>query len=385
VTLAADSIIGIVAGEASGDFLGAELINALRKRFPKLRFVGIGGPNMDAAGFDSWFPMERLAVRGYVEVMRHYAGIVAIRRRLASHMRAIRPSVFIGIDAPDFNLSLEANLKSNGIKTMHYVGPSIWAWRGGRIGKLAHAVDHVLVLFPFEEVLYRSAGIPVSYVGHPLADVIPEADQTAAAREQLRIAPGSSVVALLPGSRQSELHYMASTFIRSAKLIAQRQPGTRFLVPLISRKTRDLFEAALYSEGAQELQLTTLFGHSRDAIAASNAVLVASGTATLEVALYRKPMIISYRMAPATWKIMKCMRYQPWVGLPNIIAGRFLVPELLQDDATPENLSQAVINEMSDPSVRQRLPQHFGAMHALLKRNAAERAADAVLQCIDQR
>lgn len=384
MNLAADSIVGIVAGEASGDFLGAQLIVALRRRFPHLRFAGIGGPNMEAEGFDSWFPMERLAVRGYIEVMRHYAGIASIRRRLATRMRSIKPAIFVGIDAPDFNLSLETRLKRDGIRTMHYVSPSIWAWRGGRIRHIARAVDHMLVLFPFEEVLYRHAGIPVSFVGHPLADVIPEADQTAAAREQLKISPGSTVISLLPGSRQSEVHYMATTFIRTAQLITEHRPEVRFLVPLISRETRDLFEKALYAEGALDLPLTILFGHSRDAIAASNAVLVASGTATLEVALYRKPMVISYRMAPTTWSIMQRMRYQPWVGLPNVIAGQFLVPELLQEDATPKNLSQAIINALTDPCVRQRLPQHLGDMHRLLKRGAAERAADAVFQCMTQ-
>jgi lipid-A-disaccharide synthase len=248
---------------------------------------------------------------------------------------------------------------------------------------MARAADHVLVLFPFEEKLYQDAGIPASFVGHPLADVISESDQTQAAREQLKVQPGRSVVALLPGSRQSELRYMASTFIRTAILIEQRRPGTRFLVPLVSRETRDIFEAALYAEGALELPLTILFGHSREAIAASNAVLVASGTATLEVGLFRKPMVIAYRMSPTTWNLMKRMRYQPWVGLPNIIAGRFLVPELLQEQATPENLAQAVINALTDPSLRHRLPLRLGEMHSQLKCNAAERAADAVLRCMN--
>ncbi len=375
-------LIGMVAGEASGDFLGAHLIAALRKRIPGARFAGIGGPGMEAAGFDAWFPMERLAVRGYVEVLRHYAGIVSIRRKLARRMIEERPSLFIGIDAPDFNLSLETGLKRRGIRTMHYVSPSVWAWRGGRMRAIGRAVDRMLVLFPFEEDLYRKARIPVNYVGHPLADVIPEADQTASAREQLRILPGQSVVTLLPGSRQSELKYMAAVFIRTAKLIDARRPGTRFLVPLVSRETREIFETALYAEQAQDLPLTILFGHARDAIAAADAVLVASGTATLETGLYRKPMVIAYRMAEMSWRIMSRMRYQPWVGLPNIIAGEFLVPEFLQQDATPENLAQAMINALTDPVVRRRLPERMGEIHRLLKQNTAERAADAVLQCM---
>jgi len=375
-------LIGMVAGEASGDFLGAHLIAALRKRMPNVRFAGIGGPGMEAAGFDTWFPMERLAVRGYVEVLRHYAGIVSIRRKLARRMLEQRPALFIGIDAPDFNLSLETDFKRHGIRTMHYVSPSLWAWRGGRIRTIARAVDHMLVLFPFEEELYRKAGIPVNYVGHPLADVIPEADQTVSAREQLRIPPGQSVVTLLPGSRQSELKYLASVFIRTAKLIALRRPGTSFLVPLVSRQTREIFETALYAEQAQDLPLIILFGHARDAIAAADAVLVASGTATLEAGLYRKPMVVAYRMAETSWRLMSRMRYQPWVGLPNIIAREFLVPELLQEEATPENLAQAMINALTDPVVRRRLPERLGEIHRQLKQNTAERAADAVLQCM---
>ncbi len=376
-------LIGMVAGEASGDFLGAHLIAALRKRLPKARFAGIGGPGMEAAGFDAWFPMERLAVRGYAEVLRHYAGIVSIRRKLARRMLQERPALFIGIDAPDFNISLETSLKKQGVRTMHYVSPSVWAWRGGRMRTISRAVDRMLVLFPFEEELYRRRGVPVTYVGHPLADVIPDADQTASAREQLRILSGQSVVTLLPGSRQSELKYMAATFIRTAKLIAMRRHGIRFLVPLVSRETREIFETALYAEEAESLPLTILFGHSRDAISAADAVLVASGTATLETGLYRKPMVIAYRMAETSWRIMSRMRYQPWVGLPNIIAGEFLVPELLQQDATPENLAQAMINSLTDPVVRRRLPEKLAAIHRLLKQNTAERAADAVLQCMN--
>ena len=372
----------MVAGEASGDFLGAHLITALRERIAGVRFAGIGGPAMDAAGFESWFPMERLAVRGYAEVIRHYAGIVSMRRQVARRLVAERPSLFIGIDAPDFNLSLETSLKMRGIRTVHYVSPSIWAWRGSRIRSMGRAIDRILVLFPFEEKIYKNAGIPVTYVGHPLADIIPVADNTAAAREQLRLSPGGSVITLLPGSRQSELRYMASTFIRTAMTIEKTRPGNRFLVPLVTRQTREIFETELYKNSAQDLPLTILFGHSRTAIAAADAVLVASGTATLETGLYCKPMVITYRMAESSWRIMSRMRYQPWVGLPNIIAGEFLVPELLQHEATPQNLSQALLNTMTDPTVRRRLPERLGEIHELLRQNSAERAADAVMQCL---
>jgi lipid-A-disaccharide synthase len=372
-------LIAMVAGEASGDFLGAHLIEALKSRIPGMRFAGIGGPKMESAGFDSWFPMEKLAVRGYVEALRHYPEIVGIRRRLRRRLLTERPALFVGIDAPDFNLDLETSLKRSGMRTVHYVSPSIWAWRGARLRRIARAVDQMLVLFPFEAALYRQANIPVAYVGHPLADVIPLEDSTAAAREQLRLSPERRILALLPGSRQSELKYMASTFVRTAKLVHERLPKAQFLVPMINRETRSLFETALYAEGGQDLPMTILFGHAREAIAASDAVLVASGTATLEAALYRKPMVITYRMADLTWKIMSRMRYQPYVGLPNIIAGEFLVPELLQDDATPENLAQALVNVHNDAVIQRRLPERLAAIHRSLRQDAGAGAADAVL------
>ncbi len=372
-------VVGVVAGEASGDFLGAHLIAALRERVPGLAFVGIGGPRMEAEGLDSWFPMEKLAVRGYVEVLRHFPEIFAIRRKLARRLIAARPRLFIGVDAPDFNLGLERRLKKAGIPTVHYVSPSLWAWRGGRLSSIAASVDKMLVLFPFEEPLYRSAGIPVAYVGHPLADATPENDMTEAAKEQLRLRAGRKIVALLPGSRQSELRYMALTFVQTAKLIAARQPAVHFLVPLVSRETRAIFEEAMYAAEAGELPLTILFGHARDALAAADVVLVASGTATLETALARKPMVITYKMAGLTYRLMKRMRYLPWVGLPNIIAGEFLVPEILQHEATPENLAQAVLNSLNDPVVTRRLPERLDGIRRLLRRDTAARATEAVL------
>jgi len=376
-------LVAMVAGEASGDFLGASLMAALKTRLPRAKFVGIGGPKMEAQGFDSWYPMERLAVRGYVEVLRHYLGITAMRRSLYRRLLDARPSLFIGIDAPDFNLALERRLKARQVRTVHYASPSIWAWRGGRIRSIGRSVDRMLVLFPFEEEIYRKAGIPATYVGHPLADLVPEADQTAAAREQLQLPPGKCVIAMLPGSRQSELNYMAPSFIRAASIIHQARPDCRFLVPMVSRETRARFETELYAQGAESLPITILFGHSREAIAAANVVLVASGTATLETALYRKPMVIAYKMASSSWKLMSRMRYQDWVGLPNIVAGRFIVPELLQDDATPENMAQAVLNELSDRSVRNRLQGEFERIHRQLRCDAANRAADAVVECLN--
>jgi lipid-A-disaccharide synthase len=372
-------LVGMVAGEASGDFLGAHLIAALRKRGPRLRFAGIGGPRMEGQGFESWFPMEKLAVRGYVEVLRHFFEILSIRRKVEQRMMEARPSLFIGVDAPDFNLGLERRLKRAGIPAVHYVSPSLWGWRGGRMSAIAKSVDKMLVLFPFEEALYRDAGVPVAYVGHPMADETSDEDETAAAREQLKLPAARRIIALLPGSRQSELRYMARCFAETAKLIAARQPAVHFLVPLISRETRAIFEQAIYDAGASDLPLTVLFGHAREAIAACDVALVASGTATLETALARKPMVITYKMASLTARLMARMATVPYAGLPNIIAGEFVVPEILQDDATPENLAQAVLNSLNDPVVSRKLPERLNRMRLLLRRDTAARASEALL------
>jgi lipid-A-disaccharide synthase len=359
--------------------LGAHLMAALRAHLPGARFTGIGGPKMESEGLDSLFPMERLAVRGYAEVLRHYPGLVWMRRKLRLALLDAQLQLFIGVDAPDFNLGLEAGLKRAGTPVVHYVSPSVWAWRGSRIGTIARSVDHMLTLFPFEPEIYRKAGVPATYVGHPLADLIPEQDQTASARVALRIAPERKVIALLPGSRQSELKYMADTFIATARLLAPKIENPLFLVPLISRETRQIFEAALYRGDAAELPLTILFGHARDALAACDVALVASGTATLEAALLKKPMIIAYRMAEASYQLMRHMGYLPYVGLPNILAGEFVVPELMQNDASPENLAQALFNTLNDTVVCERIPRRFAAIHRELKRNTAEQAARAVL------
>ncbi|MCE5180416.1 MAG: lipid-A-disaccharide synthase [Betaproteobacteria bacterium] len=371
--------VGIVAGEASGDLLGAHLVNALKNRVPGIEFVGVGGPKMQAAGVHSLFPMETLAVRGYVEVLRHYREIIGIRRKLHRHFVDNPPDVFIGVDAPDFNLDLEMGLKKRGIPTVHYVSPSIWAWRGERIRKIARAVSHVLTLFPFEKKIYDGAGIPVTYVGHPSADIAPEHPDRKAAREQLKLPPGATVIAMLPGSRQSELHYMAKLFVQTARMIVAVNPNVQFLVPLVSRETRNMFEAEIYRSKCGDLPLTVLFGHAHTAMVAADAALVASGTATLEAALLKCPMVITYKMSPLTWRMMQRKTYLPYVGLPNILEGRFIVPELLQDDATPENLSQAMLNLVSDKLVREKLTRTFSGLHLQLKQNTAERAVDAIL------
>jgi len=371
--------IAIVAGEASGDLLGSQLILALREHLPALNVVGIGGPRMEAAGMDVWFPLEKLAVRGYFEVLRHYFEIVGIRRKLRRRLFKTRPDVFIGIDAPDFNLDLERGLKARGIPTVHYVSPAIWMWRRERLGKIKRAVSRMLTLFPFEADIYRDAGVDVAFVGHPLADMLDQIPRDDAARDQLRLPPASPVVALLPGSRQSELKYMADLFIRTAKLIHARLPHAVFLVPLTTRETRVMFETALYHNDAEELPLTIMFGHAQEAMAAADVVLVASGTATLEAALLCKPMVITYKMPPATYWLLQGKGYLPYYGLPNILAREFVVPEFIQDDATPQNLSQALLNLLADVATRDRIAARFAAMSASLHRGAARQAALAVL------
>lgn len=371
--------IAMVAGEASSDQLAAHLIAALKQHLPEARFYGIGGPKMQREGFDALWPSEKLSVRGYAEVLRHYREISGIRRRLLSRILRDKPDIFIGVDGSDFNLWLEKRLKRAGIPTIQFVSPSIWAWRRKRIDKIVAAVTHILALYPFEPALYEGTPVKCSYVGHPLADVIPLEISRFAIREQLGIAQDRIVVALLPGSRQSELHYMADTFIETAKLLLNRYPNAQFLVPLVSRETREQFETALWKLKADELPFKLMFGHAAEAVAASNAVLVASGTATLETALVGRPMVIAYKMSPWSWRLMRGMRYLPWVGLPNILAGRYVVPEFLQDDANPENLAQALGNLLNDRIVCGEIERVFKGIHHLLRQDTAQKAADALL------
>ena len=372
--------IAMVAGEASGDLLASQLMLAIKAKIPAVRFVGIGGPKMQAAGMQVLYPMEKLSVMGYLEVLRHYREIAGIRRSLRKHLLANPPDLFIGVDAPDFNFDLELSLKQHGIPTIHYVSPSIWAWRGERIHKIKRAVSHLLALFPFERPLYEKAGVPVSYVGHPLADMLPEKPNRIEMREQMRIQPATvKVFAMLPGSRKSEVRQLAKTYIDTARLILKSIPDAQFLVPLGSRETRNIFELAIWQDEAQDLPITLLFGHAHDAMIAADGVLVASGTATLEAALLKRPMVITYKMSAITYWLAKRKQYLPYVGLPNILAGKFVVPELLQSDATPENLAQALVNLVSNKQAIAELEARFLEMHLMLKQDAAQKAAEAVL------
>jgi lipid-A-disaccharide synthase len=371
--------VALVAGEASGDLLGSHLLEALRERLPGLEAFGIGGPKMQSAGMESWYPMEWFAVRGYVEVLKSLPKLLRVRRELRRRLLADPPDLFIGVDAPDFNLDLEVALRNAGIPTVHYVSPSIWAWRGERIHKIKRAASRILALFPFEAPIYEKAGVPVTYVGHPLADELPERPDRDAAREQMRLSPKQTVIALLPGSRQSEVRQMGELFVATAKLVAAQVPNAHFLVPLVSRQTRLIFEEAIYRQQGEDLPLTILFGHAQMAMTAADAILVASGTATLEAALLKRAMVITYKMPRLSAWIMKGKGYLPYVGLPNILAGDWVVPEILLDDATPENLAQALTNQLQDKEVRNRLERSFLGIHRSLRQGTAARAVEAIL------
>lgn len=369
--------VAIVAGEASGDLLGDLLIRALKGTGLNADFVGIAGPKMQAAGARSLFPMEALSVRGYVEALGSLRKILRIRRGLARLLKTHRPRLFIGVDAPDFNLSLEANLKRAGIPTVHFVSPSVWAWRPKRIRKVKKAVDHALLIFPFEEEIYRQAGIPATYVGHPLAHALAEPNRKSA-RERLALNNDAEWVALLPGSRPGELKALADLFIQAARKLHASRPNVRFLVPLVNRETRRAFEEAVHRAQAHDLPLRILFGHAHDAMQAADCALIASGTATLEALLLDCPHVITYKVPWLTYQIMKRQALQPWIGLPNILAGRALVPEIIQDQATPEALSQALEKLLRDDEARHAQAEEFAIQRARLKRDTPKLIARAL-------
>lgn len=372
--------VAMVAGEASGDQLGAHLMDALIARHPRIEFFGIGGPHMEARGLESLVPQEKLAVRGYAEVLRHLPELLRIRRDLRAELIRRRPDVFVGIDAPDFNLPLETRLKHAGIPTVHYVSPSIWAWRPERIQKIARAVSKVLCLFPMEPPLYARAGVPVSFVGHPLASEIPLQPDREAMREQLALPMGAPIFALMPGSRLSEIDYMAPIYIETAKLLLERFPEAQFLVPLATRASRDRFDQILTRMKAWELPIRKLFGHAQMAIIASDVVLVTSGTATLEVALCKRPMVISYRLSTLTYWLVKHKLKLPYVGLPNILCERGVVPELLQKDARPQKLAAEIERIYHDKDYQEELAAVFDELQLRLRMDTAEEAAAGVLQ-----
>ncbi|WP_265633477.1 lipid-A-disaccharide synthase [Cupriavidus cauae] len=374
----------MVAGEASGDLLASLLLSGLRARLgDAVSYSGIGGARMMSQGFVSHWPMEILSVNGYVEVLGSLREILATRRAIRDRLLADPPLCFIGVDAPDFNFGLEVPLRRAGIPVVHFVSPSIWAWRGGRIRTIAKAVDHILCLFPFEPEIYAKAGIAATYVGHPLADVIPMVPDVDGARARLGLLPGRRVVAVLPGSRQSEVRHLGATFFAAMAQMRQMDNALAFVVPAANASLRAVIES--HASEYPELDVTIVDGQSHLAMEAADVVLLASGTATLEAALYKKPMVISYKVPWLTAQIMKRQGYLPYVGLPNILSGRFVVPELLQDDATPEALARETLLQLNDQDNTAFLYEHFTQMHQTLRRNTADIAADVVVDLLRSR
>jgi len=370
--------IGIVAGEASGDALAATLIRAVRERHPDIRFVGVAGPQMEAAGCEAWYSTERLAVRGLVEVIAHLPQLFRLRRQLRSRLLAARVPLFIGVDAPDFNFGLERKLKRRGVRTVHFVSPSVWAWRRKRLRKIGRAVNRMLALFPFEPPLYEAHGIPVTYVGHPMAAEAATHVTRRETRELLKLKAATPVFALLPGSRLSEIEMHAGLLLTTAARIHDAREDARFLVPFVTRATRDAFETAMHRSGHATLPITLLYGHAEDALRAADVGIVASGTATLEAALARCPHVIFYRVSALTARIVGRKLLLPYVGLPNVLAGEFVAPEFLQDDATPVNLAQAALNLFDDTVTRRRLEALFAGFAAQLSADTGTLAATAV-------
>ncbi|MFL1387966.1 lipid-A-disaccharide synthase [Pseudomonas tritici] len=370
--------IALVAGEASGDILGAGLMRALKAQHPAVEFIGVGGPLMQAEGLTSYFPMERLSVMGLVEVLGRLRELLARRKLLIQTLIEEKPDVFIGIDAPDFTLNIELKLRQAGIKTVHYVSPSVWAWRQKRVLKIREGCDLMLTLLPFEARFYEEKGVPVRFVGHTLADTIPLQADRAAARAELGL-PDGPLVALMPGSRGGEVGRLAAVFFDAAERLQALKPGVRFVLPCASPQRRAQIETLL---DGRSLPVTLLDGQSHLALAACDAVLIASGTATLEALLYKRPMVVAYRLAPLTFWILKRMVKSPYISLPNLLAQRLLVPELLQDDATPEALAQTLLPLIDGGEEQTR---GFDEIHRTLRRDASNQAADAVLTLISKK
>lgn len=374
--------IGLIAGEPSGDLLGAGLVREIRRYYPDAEFCGIAGPAMIAEGVSSWVPMERLSIMGLAEVVRHLPELLKIRHFVTRSFEVLRPDVVVGIDSPDFTLGVERRLRAAGLRTVHYVSPSIWAWRAGRIDGIAKAADHVLCLLPFEPEIYAAHGVPASYVGHPMADAIPLVPDRAGARIALDIAPpaGADVIALLPGSRMGEVERLGGEFAAAAALLAARHPGVEFIAAMASAPIRACFVAQL-ARHAPGVQVRLLEGRSREVMAAADLVVLASGTATLEAALLKRPMVVAYRVSALTARIFKAFKLMkaPYIALPNLLAGEALVPELIQEDATPERIAAEATALLDDAPRRARLAAHFGALHETLRQGADRRAAETVL------
>jgi lipid-A-disaccharide synthase len=374
--------LALVAGEASGDLLAGLLLRGVKARWPHARSVGIGGPQMVQQGFEAWWPHERLSVFGYVDALGRLPELLRMRRQLAERLLRERPAAFIGVDAPDFNFGLETRLREQGIKTLHFVCPSIWAWRGERVHKLARAADHVLCLFPFEPPLLRQHGVAATYVGHPLADAIPLEPPREASRKTLGYRTDEALVAVLPGSRRSEIMHIAPAMAAAVQLMHRQRSDLRFVMP-VAPGLRQLVEPIL-ARHAPDVPIQLLDGRSHQALAACDVTLIASGTATLEAALFKRPMVITYKLAWLNWQRMKRMSYQPWFGLPNILSREFVVPELIQENAQPAALARETLAWLDDASRCQALQRRFTELHHSLRQDTARKATDAIAEVIEK-
>jgi lipid-A-disaccharide synthase len=376
--------IALVAGEASGDLIGAALIASLKQRYPDAEFYGIAGPQMIRAGCKAYFPSESLSVMGLFEVLAHLKEILTIRNKFFDRLVADPPDVFVGVDAPDFNLPLERRLREKGIKTVHYVSPSVWAWRQKRVFKIKKSVDLMLTLFPFEAAFYEAHGVPVRFVGHPLADIIDMEPDKARARATLGIGDDEQLVALLPGSRRSEVKRLGKIFLQAASRIAAREPGVRFIAPMASDATRAMFRHQ-WQQTCPDLDITIIEGQSREVMTAADVVLLASGTAALEGLLVKRPMVIAYRLSPLTYWILKTFNILKisTYSLPNLLAGKVIAPEYIQADATPDNLSAAIMQQLKNKDTTAALQQIYHDIHIELRRNASASAANAIAELME--
>jgi lipid-A-disaccharide synthase len=377
-------VFALVAGEASGDTLGSELIISLKKRFPHARFVGIGGPKMLAQGMESWYPMERLSVMGLFEVLKVLPGLVKLRKELIQRLLDLKPDVFIGVDAPDFNFRVEAAMKAAQIPAIHYVGPSVWAWREKRLLKIKRWVDGVLVLFPFELPFYEKYGIPAKFVGHPLANQVPDTPNRKAARQALKLPENALITGLLPGSRSSEINLLIDVYIQAAKILHQMYPTMQFVIPCVNDKAKQRIQQSLETYG-QGLKVRLLDQQAQLAMEASDQLIVTSGTATLEAALMKRPLVLAIKLHPVTHWIMRRLATTKWIGLPNVLAQKTIVPEFIQEDASPQQIALGLAKLISDQTLRDAQLTEFDAQYHQLKQNASELAADAILEWAELR
>lgn len=380
--------LACVAGETSGDLLAASVLSGLREARPEppMQFVGVGGPSMIGQGLEAWWTIDALSVRGYVEVLAALPRLLLMRRQLKARILSETPDLFLGVDAPDFNLGLELGLRRKGVRTVHFISPSVWAWRAERLAHIAKAVDHMLLVFPMEKKIYAEAGIPASFVGHPMADEIPMAGDTMAARRTLGLSENAPVIALLPGSRKAEIEHLCAPYLETAKRIQRARKDVQFVIPAANSGLRSRIEARIKEARLpDDMMLRVYDGQARDCLQACDTSLIASGTACLEAALLKKPMVIAYKMPRLSYMRMRDMGYLPYVGLPNILCGGWIVPEFIQDKVEPKPMARALLQQLDSPSFREELHSRFSDLHLSLRQDCAHKSAEKLLELAERR